>query len=78
MWHHLCCEDMLGFFFFLVIVTFCVYKQLVIRIEKDMGKCFKIIFKRYLHLLGSVVNSIDSWLINVSKYKVLSYKLPPY
>lgn len=77
MWHHLCCGDTLKIFF-LVTVTYCIYKHLVIRVENDLSKCLKIIFKLYLHLFGKAADSIDYWVINVFKNKVLSQTLLPY
>ena len=77
MWHHLCCGDTLKIFF-LVTVTHCIYKHLVIRVENDLSKCLKIIFKLYLHLFGKAADSIDYWVINVFKNKVLSQTLLPY
>ena len=38
----------------------------------------KIRFKFYLHLFGKVADSIDYWVINVFKNKVLNQTLFPY
>lgn len=75
-WHHLCCGDTLEIFFLSLLHI--AYINILWSEWKMIWVNVKIIFKFYLHLFGKVADSIDYWVINVFKNKVLNQTLFPY